>query len=506
MSENPEVGAAEVTKEDNQQPQDSTATVEPTEAAVPDNATATPKSDPVPTPSIPTPKPSAVPNPAAAIKTASPTPSAPTAPAPAIDAATFALAAAFGRVDSDGTVYVKDGETERTVGQFPDATETEALTLYVRRYLDLEAKIALFETRLHTADLPIKEIDATLKKLAEETAEPAAVGDLPALRNRVTALEGAAAQRRAELDAARAAAKAEALAHRTEIVEAAEKIANADPAKIQWRPAGEQLRKLLDDWKTSQRGGARLDKPIEDALWKRFSHARTTFDRERRHFFAELEKQNSTAKATKAALVEEARALSTSTDWGATAAAYRTLMDRWKAAGRANRKDDDALWASFRAAQDVFFNARDAANAATDAEFTANLTAKEALAAQAEALLPIKDIAAAKSALRDIQDKWEEIGKVPRADIGRIEGRLRAVENAIRDAEQSKWERTNPETRARAEGAAAQLEQAIAGLEADLAKAQTAGNERKVKEITEAIAARKTWLEQVEKAAQEARG
>lgn len=494
MSENPVPGAPEVTNEGNEQPEAATASV------VESTTTEAPVEEVVaPTPSAITPKPSPV-KPLAPVAPAAP------APAAAIDAATFASASAFGRVEEDGTVYVKDGETERVVGQFPDATSTEALTLYVRRFLDLESKIGLFETRLQTADLPIKEIDSTLKKLTEETAEPAAVGDLVSLRNRVAALEEAAAARRAELEEARVAAKAVALARRTEIVEAAEKIANSDPAKIQWRPAGEQLRKLLDEWKESQRSGARLDKPAEDALWKRFSHARTTFDRERRHFFAELEKQNTSAKATKAALVEEARALSNSTEWGATAAAYRDLMTQWKSAGRANRKDDDALWAAFREAQDVFFNARDAANAATDAEFSANLVAKEELAVQAEAILPIKDINAAKSALRDIQDKWEEIGKVPRADIGRIEGRLRAVENAVRDAEQSKWERTNPETRARAEGAVAQLEQAIAGLEADLAKAQAAGNDRKVKEITEAIAARTTWLEQVAKAAEEARG
>ncbi|MFD2839427.1 DUF349 domain-containing protein [Populibacterium corticicola] len=436
-------------------------------------------------------------------------PAAPVAPAPvptAAEAAAIAAASAFGRVDADGTVYVTDGGTERVVGQFPDATAEEALNLYIRRYLDLDAKIGLFETRLTTTELPIKEIDSTLKKLQEETSEPAAVGDLPLLRNRVAALEEVAKTRRAEIEQARVAAKAVALESRTAIVEAAEKIAATDPQKIQWRPAGEELRGLLEKWKEAQRSGPRLDKPVEDALWKRFSHARTTFDRERRHFFAELEKQNAAAKAAKEALVAEAEALSTSTDWGATAAAYRDLMARWKQAGRANRKDDDALWTRFRGAQDVFFAAREQANAAVDAEYAANLTIKEQLAAKAEAILPVTDIVAAKNALREIQDEWEQVGHVPRNDMNRIEGRLRAVENAIRDAEQEKWERTNPETRARAEGALAQLEAAIEGLESELAAAQSAGNDRKAKELTESIAARRAWLEQVAKAAEEARG
>lgn len=435
-------------------------------------------------------------------------PTAPTAaPVPtAAETAAIAAASAFGRVDEDGTVHVKDGDTERVVGQYPDATAEEALNLYVRRYLDLDAKVGLFETRLTTTDLPVKEIDSTLKKLQEETAEPAAVGDLAGLRTRVAALEEVANSRRAELEQARVAAKAVALEARSAIVDAAEKIAATDPTKIQWRPAGEELRTLLDAWKEAQRSGPRLDKPIEDALWKRFSHARTTFDRERRHFFAELEKQNSSAKNAKEALVAEAEALSTSTEWVDTAAAYRELMARWKDAGRANRKDDDALWARFRGAQDVFFAAREEANAAIDAEYSANLVVKEELAAKAEALLPVKDINAAKNALRDIQDQWEQVGRVPRADMNKIEARLRAVENAIRDAEQEKWDRTNPETRARAEGALAQLENAIVALENDLETAKAAGNERKVKELTESIAARRAWLEQVAKAAEESRG
>lgn len=426
--------------------------------------------------------------------------------APKEDTAAITAASAFGRVDAEGTVFVTDGDTERSVGQFPGSTGEEALNLYVRRFLDLEAKVSLFETRLGTADLAIKEIDSTLAKLRQETAEPAAVGDLASLRSRVGELEAVAKARRAELEAERTAAKQEAFVARTAIVEAAEKLAATEPLKIQWRPAGEELRQLLENWKTSQRVGPRLDKNVEDDLWKRFSHARTTFDRERRHFFAELEKQNASAKSVKTALVERAQALSLSTDWGATASAYRDLMTEWKAAGRASRKDDDALWAKFRGAQDAFFEARDSANAQLDAEYGTNLEVKEALLAEAEALIPAKDMNAAKAALRDLQDRWEEAGRVPRADLARVEARMRAVENTIRDAEQAKWERTNPETQARAEGAAAQLEEAISGLEADLAKAQAAGNDRKVKELTASLEARKSWLEQVEKAAVEARG
>ena len=478
------------------------ATAEPEPAVAPQPA-------PSPRP-IPRPIPRAVPRPPSITPASIPPARSTTAtggsaaavPAPS-DAAEAALAATFGRVDDDGTVYVREGTAERAVGQFPGASSDEALALYVRRFLDLQAKVVVFETRLAATDLAVKEIDQTLAKLTEELAEPAAVGDLDALRARLDALRPIAQERRAIADAERAAAKEAALKVRTEIVEAAERISGTDPERIQWRPAGEQLRVLLEQWKESQRTGPRLDRPIEESLWKRFSHARTTFDRERRHFFAELEQRNSQAKTVKEGLVAQAEALSSSTDWAATAGAYRDLMTAWKGAGRASRHDDDALWARFRAAQDTFFAARDNAATVTDAEFRANLDVKEALLVEAERLVPVTDLGAAKRALRTIQDKWDAAGKVPRGDLQRIEARLRAVETAIREADQAVWTRSNPETRARAEGAAAQLQAAISGLEADLAKAKASGNARKTAEAQAALDARRSWLEQVERAARE---
>lgn len=500
-----EPAAAEVTSEEPAAAEDPAADATAPEAAA---APAAPEKAAAPSRPTPRPVPRPVPRPAARPQAAAaPSAAAETSAAPIPDESAQTQAAlAFGRVEEDGTVYVTEAAGERTVGQFPGVSTDEAIGLYVRRFLDLQAKVALFEARLGTADLTTKEIDSTLAKLGDEVAEPAAVGDLDGLRARVEALRAVAAGRRAELEQERSAAKAVALAARTEIVEAAEKLASTDPSRIQWKPAGEELRSLLDTWKDAQRNGPRLDRPSEEALWKRFSHARTTFDRERRHFFAELEKQNSGAKATKAALVDEAEKLSSSTEWGATAGAYRDLMTRWKAAGRANRKDDDALWARFRAAQDAFFAARDATNAEIDAEYGENLVVKEALLAEAEALLPVKDLTQAKAALRTLQDRWESAGKVPRGDVQRVEGRMRAVETAVRDADQAKWTRTNPETRARAEGAAAQLEAAIVGLEDDLVKAQAKGDARKIKEAEAALEARRSWLEQVVKAAEDAQG
>ena len=418
---------------------------------------------------------------------------------PEIDPEEAMDAAKWGRVDGEGRVYVQDNGTEREVGQFPDAPVAEAMAFYVRRFLDLKATVDLFATRL--PQLSVREIDSTLKSIEQSLAEPAAVGDLDGLRARFAALRTVAAERRAAVAAERAAAKEQALKDRTAIVERAEAISAQDPARTQWKSSGAELRELLERWKEAQRRGPRLDRPTEDGLWKRFSHARTAFDRHRRQFFSELDAKQAQVKAAKEALIKRAEELSGSTDWAGTSAKYRGLLEEWKKAGRASRKEDDALWARFRAAQQVFFDARRAKDAAADAEYAENLKVKEALLVKAEALLPVKDVRSAKRALRPIQDAWEEAGRVPRSALRRIEGRMRAVEDAIREAENAEWRRTDPETKARAEGLAGQLESSIAELEKDLAAAASAGDAKKVAEAEAALTARRAWLEQVRRSA-----
>ncbi len=442
-------------------------------------------------------------SPAAEAGTAEAADETPVAPVPApsalaepeVDPQEAMDAAKWGRVDGEGRVYVQEAETEREVGQFPDAPVAEALAFYVRRFLDLKATVDLFATRL--PQLSVREIDSTVSSLEESLKEPAAVGDLEGLRARFAALKTVAAERREAVNAERAAAREQALKERTALVERAEAIAAQDPGSTQWKSSGAELRELLERWKGAQRRGPRLDRPTEDGLWKRFSHARTTFDRHRRQYFSELDAKQAQVKAAKEALIKRAEELSGSTDWAGTSAKYRALMEEWKKAGRASRKEDDALWARFRAAQQVFFDARRAKDEATDSEYAENLKVKESLVAKAEALLPIKDVKAAKKALRPIQDAWEEAGRVPRAALRRIEGRMRAVEDAVREAENAEWRRSDPETKARAEGLAGQLEDSIAELERDLEAARSAGDSKKVAEAEAALTARRAWLEQV---------
>jgi hypothetical protein len=204
--------------------------------------------------------------------------------------------------------------------------------------------------------------------------------------------------------------------------------------------------------------------------------------------------------------VVEAEELSDSTDWGPTSGKYREMMRQWKAAGPAPKGIDDQLWKRFRGAQDKFFGARDAANAELDREYAANAEKKEALLAEAEALLPVTDVKSAKESFREIAERWDAAGKVPRDRIKELEGRIRKVEQAIRGVEDEEWQRSSPEARARAADTVAQLESSLEELEAKRDKAEAAGNDKKAREHAQAIEARQAWLTEARRALDEFSG
>ena len=409
-------------------------------------------------------------------------------------------AAKFARVTEDGHVFVVIDDAEFPVGQYPDATQEEALGYFVRKYDDALSQLMLLEQRV-VAKAPAGELGKAVQALSATVAERHMVGDIPALESRLENVRVAVESLSAEQRKAHDAARAEQLATREAIVEQAEAMAAKRPEQIQWKTASASMNELFEQWKSSQRSSVRLPRATEDALWKRFRAARTTFDRHRRAYFSQLDSTNASAKAVKEELIARAEALQSSTDWAATAAEYRKLMDEWKKSRRASRKDDDQLWGRFRAAQDVFFQARAAANAKIDEEYSQNLVVKEALLEEARALLPIKDLSAAKAKLDSIRDRWESAGKVPRNDLQRIESALRQVEDAVKGAEDEQWRRSNPETKARSNSMLSQLQDTISALEEDLAAAQAKGNAKQIAAAQEALDARRMWLNTLEKSA-----
>ncbi|MFE1471426.1 DUF349 domain-containing protein [Nocardiopsis dassonvillei] len=403
----------------------------------------------------------------------------------------------WGRVDDEGTVYVRTSEGERVVGSWQAGAPEEALAFFRRKYDSLVTEVELLENRLRNTDLSASAAMSNIDKLRDSVREANAVGDLESLMGRLDALAGRAEERKVEQKQAQEQARGQAREVKERIVAEAERVA---VETTHWKSGGERMLQLIEEWKKAPRA----DRPTEQALWKRMSAARNSFSKRRKAYFASLDQERESVRAEKERIVVEAEALSGSTDWGATARAYRDLMQRWKRSGRADRASEDKLWARFKAAQDTFFDARNATFAERDAELRVNAEAKERILAEAQAEIPkISDPRRARARLRDFQDAWEEAGELPRDVRDQLEGAFRQIEDGVRRAEDAEWERSNPEARARARDTVAQLAAAIADLEAKLGKARDRGDERRVREYEDALAARRSWLAEAEKALDE---
>ncbi|WP_314732500.1 DUF349 domain-containing protein [Microbacterium sp. Marseille-Q6965] len=453
-----------------------------TEPAAPatESAPATPAPSPAPRP---TPRP--VPSPAALAR-----PKAPAAPAPVVARKDYSE---WGRIEDNGAVSVREGDEWRVVGEYPDGTPDEALQYFGRKFDDLEVRVVTLEQRHARGGASASDLRKQAAALKDEVVGAAAVGDLLGLAARLDALTSELAAASEEEAAANRAAVEAAVAERTGIVERVEALAARDPKTVQWKQASSELDALFAAWQQHQKTGPRLPKATAQALWKRFRDARATFERHRRAFFAELDEAHKEARDRKTRIVERAEELASRGEEGIPA--YRALLDEWKAAGRAGRKIDDALWARFKAAGDVLYGARAERDQAEQAESAPRIAAREELLVEAQGVAAEKDLVAARRMLTDIQRRWDEVGRIfPREAERALDDRLRRIEQDLKAREDVDWKKNNPETKARANDMAQQLQDSISKLEAELAAAEAAGDKRAAAEAREALDVRRAWL------------
>lgn len=395
----------------------------------------------------------------------------------------------FGRVDEDGTVWVRTADGERNVGQVPDATAEEAMGFYTRRYENLAAEIGLLESRVNAQAMSPEEARKAIATARTSVAEANAVGDLAALTERLGKIEELLPAQIEARKKARAAQNAVTAAAKLTMVNEAEKLATSND----WRGGVDRFRALLEEWKALPR----IDRTTDNEMWHRFSTARTAYTRRRKAHFSELNSRRDEVKALKEEIIAEAEPLATSTDWGPTSGAFRDLMARWKAAGGARRSDDDALWARFRAIQDQFFDARAAAQNVLDGDQSENLAAKTALVDQVEKdLADAKDVARAKAVHREFLAKFNELGHVPRGAMRELDNRVRAVGDKVAALEADEWRRTDPEARKRAEDTVALFQAQVDKLNRDIAEAEAKGDTRKVRDATKSVETYNAWLDQ----------
>lgn len=394
----------------------------------------------------------------------------------------------YGRIDADGTVYVKTAAGEREVGSWQAGTPEEGLLHFARRFADLVTEVDLLQTRMASGAADPQHSLKSLRRLRGSLETVHAIGDFDTLGVRIDALIVDAEKRGEAAKAEKAAAKAEAVARKEALAGEAEQLA---AESTQWKVAGDRLREILEEWKTIRIG----DRKLDTELWRRYAAARDAFSRRRGAHFAGLDSQRKEIQSQKEALVAEAEQLATSTDWGPVATRMKQLMAEWKSAGRAARDTEQKLWERFRAAQDAFFTHRSEVFSARDAELKDHMETKRELLAQAEALDIDADPQAAQHRLREIQARWHDAGRVPRESQHTLDRRLRSVEEKVRQAMDSAWRRTAPAESPLLE----QMRTQVAEAEQRLQRAREAGDTRRIKDAEQALETKRKFLELAER-------
>lgn len=394
----------------------------------------------------------------------------------------------YGRIDADGTVYVKTAAGEREVGSWQAGTPEEGLLHFARRFADLVTEVDLLQTRMASGAADPQHSLKSLRRLRGSLETVHAIGDFDTLGVRIDALIVDAEKRGEAAKAEKAAAKAEAVARKEALAAEAEQLA---AESTQWKVAGDRLREILEEWKTIRIG----DRKLDTELWRRYAAARDAFSRRRGAHFAGLDSQRKEIQSQKEALVAEAEQLATSTDWGPVATRMKQLMAEWKSAGRAARDTEQKLWERFRAAQDAFFTHRSEVFSARDAELKDHMETKRELLAQAEALDIDADPQAAQHRLREIQARWHDAGRVPRESQHTLDRRLRSVEEKVRQAMDSAWRRTAPAESPLLE----QMRTQVAEAEQRLQRAREAGDTRRIKDAEQALETKRKFLELAER-------
>ena len=222
----------------------------------------------------------------------------------------------------------------------------------------------------------------------------------------------------------------ENLAKKTALCEQLEEI-KTDELKTfaDWDAITQKIKELQAEWKTIGFAPQKMN----TAIFERFRQGCDAFFEKKTAFFHDLKEELNANLAKKKELVEKAESLMDSTEWRSTGDVLINLQKRWKEIGTVPRKYSEDLWKRFTAACDHFFEARQAATADVRNEEKANKEQKLGIIAQ------LKELAETEgdniiAQVKELQQKWNEVGHVPFRDKETLYKEYRAICDKIYDA------------------------------------------------------------------------
>ena len=210
---------------------------------------------------------------------------------------------------------------------------------------------------------------------------------------------------------------------KTELCEKIEQI-STDNLKTyaQWDEVTKQIIALQEDWK--KLGYA--SRKANAALFARFRKSCDEFFAKKAEFYKNMKEELSSNLAKKIDLCERAEALMDSTDWKEATDKFVEMQKEWKTIGPVVKKYSDNVWKRFIAACDHFFEEKKKQNINVHAVEHDNLKAKKEVIANLKATIEEAAEDAAQT-VRDLMDRWQEIGHVPFKEKDKIYAQYREL-------------------------------------------------------------------------------
>ena len=200
----------------------------------------------------------------------------------------------------------------------------------------------------------------------------------------------------------------ENLQKKTELCEKVEAVM----AELGEKPKWEELTQTVMNMQAEWREIGYAPQKLNTAIFERFREACDKFFNAKSDYYKNIRASLEENLQKKRALLERAVALKDSVEWNKTADELTEIQKQWKEIGAVPKKYSQQIWDEFRQACDSFFQARKAAGADTRNEQQQNLQAKKDIIQQLQALAEDgKEVVI--DAVKELQQKWNEIGYVP---------------------------------------------------------------------------------------------
>lgn len=169
---------------------------------------------------------------------------------------------------------------------------------------------------------------------------------------------------------------------------------------------------------------------VTEETWAKFKNAVRAFNSHKNVFYKDIKNEQNDNLTKKLELVEKAKSLKESNDFGATTPIMKKIQDDWKKIGHVPRKYSDSIWKDFKDACNAYFDRmHEAKNAETGEEV-------EAFEKKKAFLEELKDFTLSGEHKADLEAikahiaTWKTYGRVP-FNRRHIEGKFNKILDAL---------------------------------------------------------------------------